>query len=126
MIQNQYDVTVCGAGVAGVAAALAAARRGMKTLLIEKTTQPGGLATGGLVLVYLALCDGKGNQMISGISEELLKVSNQYGPLDPNPHWQAGNGRYITRFSPASFVILAASSLAAFKVLAASRFAIAA
>ncbi|MBR2426041.1 MAG: FAD-dependent oxidoreductase [Lentisphaeria bacterium] len=105
MIQNQYDVTVCGAGVAGVAAALAAARRGMKTLLIEKTTQPGGLATGGLVLVYLALCDGKGNQMISGISEELLKVSNQYGPLDPNPHWQAGNGRYITRFSPASFVL---------------------
>lgn len=105
MIQNQYDVTVCGAGVAGVAAALAAARRGMKTLLIEKTTQPGGLATGGLVLVYLALCDGKGKQMISGISEELLKVSNQYGPLDPNPHWQAGNGRYITRFSPASFVL---------------------
>lgn len=105
MKQNLYDVTVCGAGVAGVAAALAAARRGMKTLLIEKTTQPGGLATGGLVLVYLQLCDGKGNQLISGISEELLKISNQYGPHEPNPHWKEGKGAYITRFSPASFVL---------------------
>ena len=105
MKQNLYDVTVCGAGVAGVAAALAAARRGMKTLLIEKTTQPGGLATGGLVLVYLQLCDGKGNQLISGISEELLKISNQYGPHEPNPHWKEGKGAYIARFSPASFVL---------------------
>jgi hypothetical protein len=105
MLQNHYDVTVCGAGVAGVAAALAAARRGMKTLLIEKTTQPGGLATGGLVLVYLQLCDGKGNQLISGISEELLKISNQYGPHEPNPHWKEGKGQYIARFSPSSFVL---------------------
>lgn len=105
MQDKKYDVTVCGAGVAGVAAALASARRGMKTLLIEKTTQPGGLATGGLVLVYLPLCDGNGNQMISGISEELLLLSNQYGPQDPNPDWIKGKGRYITRFSPASFVL---------------------
>ena len=105
MLQNQYDVTVCGAGVAGVAAALAAARRGMKTLLIEKTTQPGGLATGGLVLVYLQLCDGKGKQLISGISEELLLASNKYGPLDPTPNWKEGKGQDITRFSPSSFVL---------------------
>ena len=78
MVRKEYDVVICGGGVAGVAAALAAARRGMKTALIEKTILPGGLATSGLVLVYLPLCDGHGTQMIYGISEELLTVSNKY------------------------------------------------
>ena len=104
MFRKEYDAAVCGGGVAGVAAALAAARRGMKTALIEKTILPGGLATSGLVLVYLPLCDGKGNQMIYGISEELMAASNQYGPCGPNPEWRK-KGRYMTIFSPGSFVL---------------------
>ena len=36
-----YDVIVAGAGVAGVAAALAAAEEGAKVALIEKTIFPG-------------------------------------------------------------------------------------
>ena len=104
MFRKEYDVAVCGGGVAGVAAALAAARRGMKTALIEKTILPGGLATSGLVLVYLPVCDGKGTQMIYGISEELLNASNQYGPCNPNREWRK-SGRYMTIFSPGSFVL---------------------
>ena len=37
VFQRKYDVAVVGAGVAGVAAAVAAARRGRKVALIEKT-----------------------------------------------------------------------------------------
>ena len=48
-----YDVAVIGGGIAGVAAAIQAARSGMKTVLIEKTVLFGGLATTGLVNVYL-------------------------------------------------------------------------
>ena len=44
-----YDVAVAGGGVAGVAAAVEAARAGKKVVLIEKTTQLGGLATIGLI-----------------------------------------------------------------------------
>ena len=77
MEKKHYDIAVCGGGIAGVAAALAAARRGMKTVLIEKTILPGGLATSGLVLVYLPLCNTKGTQMIYGIAEELLIASNK-------------------------------------------------
>ena len=45
----QYDVAVIGGGVAGVAAALQAARSGKKTVLVEKTLLLGGLATSGLI-----------------------------------------------------------------------------
>ena len=55
---KQYDVAVVGAGVAGIAAAVQSAREGKKTVLLEKTVLPGGLATTGLIYIYLPLCDG--------------------------------------------------------------------
>ena len=72
MFVEDFDVAVCGGGVAGVAAAIAAARRGCRTVLIEKTLQPGGLAASGLILVYLPLCDGRGEQLLFGLPEELM------------------------------------------------------
>src|SRR5687768_15485906 len=39
------DVLVCGGGCAGLAAALASARRGAKTLLIERAGFAGGIVT---------------------------------------------------------------------------------
>ena len=102
---KHYDIAVCGGGIAGVAAALAAARRGMKTVLIEKTVLPGGLATSGLVLVYLPLCNSRGTQMIYGIAEELLIASNKYGPLTPDPDWKEKGRRYMVNFSPGSLVL---------------------
>ncbi|HEX2952133.1 MAG TPA: FAD-dependent oxidoreductase, partial [Armatimonadota bacterium] len=107
---EQYDIVVVGAGVAGIAAALAAARDGFKTALVEKTIIPGGLATSGLVFVYLPLCDGNGTQVTYGISEELLKLSFRYGPGNVPTDWREKRNahereRYSTCFSPASFVL---------------------
>ena len=48
-IAASYDVVVAGGGCAGVTAALAAARNGAKTLLIERESYLGGMLTGGLV-----------------------------------------------------------------------------
>ena len=42
---KQYDLIVCGAGCAGFCAAVAAARLGIKTALIEKYNTPGGILT---------------------------------------------------------------------------------
>lgn len=108
--QKQYDVLVAGAGVAGVAAALQAARMGLRTALIEKTVLFGGLATTGLINIYLPLCDGRGHQVTFGIAEELLRLSIKYGPGDVPAGWQesgehAERGRYRVAFSPASFVL---------------------
>lgn len=41
----KYDVIVCGCGSAGFCAAIAAARNGAKTALIEKYSAPGGILT---------------------------------------------------------------------------------
>ncbi|MDD5483140.1 MAG: FAD-dependent oxidoreductase [Kiritimatiellae bacterium] len=106
------DVAVCGGGIAGAAAALAAARHGAKVCLIEKENALGGLATLGNVALYLPLCDGMGRQVIGGISEELLKLSIADNPAALPACWKKGGNRrerlkkrYCAYFHPAYFML---------------------
>ncbi|MBO4632548.1 MAG: FAD-dependent oxidoreductase [Lentisphaeria bacterium] len=117
MKQMHYDVVVCGGGVAGVAAAVASARQGAKTVLIEKQCLLGGLATSGLIYIYLPLCDGKMTQVTFGIAEEMLKRCVEYGPFAVPEQWGGPKGgnpgcregalqnRYACCFSPAGFTL---------------------
>jgi hypothetical protein len=50
-VAAKADVVVVGGGPAGFAAALAAARNGVKVILLERYNYLGGLASGGMVLV---------------------------------------------------------------------------
>jgi hypothetical protein len=61
---GEYDVIVCGGGMAGAGAALAAARAGCKTLLVERETALGGLATIGLVNIPLDFAKGISGEML--------------------------------------------------------------
>ena len=109
-----YDVAVCGGGIAGIAAALAAARHNARVLLIEKQYLLGGLATSGLVTFYLPLCDGTGRQVSFGIAEELLRLSVKDGAENPVPrNWFYGEGgktekdkRFETSFNAQVFAVL--------------------
>ncbi|MBV7404894.1 FAD-dependent oxidoreductase [Enterobacter sp. ENT03] len=60
------DVVVTGAGPAGVAAAIAAARAGKQVILLERSAQPGGMATLGNVSIFMTV----GN--LTGIYKELI------------------------------------------------------
>ncbi len=107
-----FDVIVVGGGVAGACAAVAAAREGCRTVVIEKETVPGGLATLGLVAYYLPLCDGAGHQVAGGLAEEMLRLSIKYGPGEiPQPWRDAGSTeerkkqRYALQFNPPSFAL---------------------
>lgn len=78
-VSDKCDVLVAGGGIAGIAAAMAAAREGAKVTLIEREYMLGGLATLGLIAIYLPLCDGAGHQVSFGIAEELLRLSILFG-----------------------------------------------
>ncbi len=51
---GRYDVVVAGGGTSGAPAAIAAARRGAKTLVLEYLTDLGGVGTTGLIGYYCA------------------------------------------------------------------------
>jgi len=111
-VMDFSDVIVAGGGIAGIAAALSAARHGLRVLLMEKSAILGGLATLGLINWYEPLCDGDGQQMTTGIAEELLKLSIAYGYDNLPDRWGgSGNkrthdqGRYATAFNPSVFAL---------------------
>lgn len=74
-VSGSFDVVVVGGGIAGVAAAVAAARNSVSVCLLDKQSAVGGLATLGNVTIWLPICDGRGRQVIGGLGEELLKLS---------------------------------------------------
>lgn len=74
-VYDSADVVVAGGGIAGVAAALSAARSGASAILLENTCTLGGLATVGNVTVYLPIDDGCGRVVMGGIARELLDLS---------------------------------------------------
>ena len=106
IIRESYDVIVVGGGIAGVSAAVTAARQGASVFLIEKNVNLGGLATNGLISWYEPLCDGKGKQMLFGMAQELLQLAIRYS-FDNLPEAWGGSspkeGRYATFFSPTVF-----------------------
>ncbi len=83
----EADVVVAGGGPAGVAAALAAARGGAKTVLIERYSHLGGLATGGLVLILSGFDDGK-QSLFGGIPMDMLmRLRETNGCLSTRGGW---------------------------------------
>lgn len=70
--KNGYDVIVCGGGPAGVAAAIAASRKGAKTLLIERGGCLGGFWTRGMLtwLIDTEDKDGLINEVLEALVQE--------------------------------------------------------
>lgn len=107
-----HDVVVAGAGVAGVAAAVTARRAGRSVLLLEKSLTMGGLATSGLINLFVPMCNGRGVQIIKGLCDELmcLSVRDGYDTLpkewaNGDPGEKANGTRLATRYSSNIFAM---------------------
>ena len=71
---SDYDVIVVGSDPDGIAAALSAARNGMKTLLLSKDSTPGGLYTLG-ALNFIDVPETRdGTLLVGGIYEEFVNA----------------------------------------------------
>ena len=89
-IYGEYDVIVVGGGTSGVAAAIASARAGAKTILIERLGILGGQmnVSGPPGFAYAYMFNPRGEQIIAGIMEEthqrLLKAGHALPHTTPD------------------------------------------
>jgi hypothetical protein len=90
----QFDVVVAGAGSAGSTAAIAAARSGAKTLLIERFGFLGGTSTAVLDTFYGFYTPGSRSlKVVGGIADDVVKGLWSYGACLERPNtYGAGTG----------------------------------
>lgn len=84
-LKYKCDVAVVGGGPAGFCAAVAAARNGADTVLVEQSGFGGGMATSALVGPFMTSYNKSGTQMIvRGMFEEVIdRLVAQNGAIHP-------------------------------------------
>lgn len=94
------QVLVVGGGSAGVAAAVAAARSGADTMLVERAGALGGLASGGLIILLLTLDDGRGQQVVGGLCQEVTeRVATRGAAFFPPKHdWGSADETLVAHY----------------------------
>ena len=88
------DVCVIGAGSAGSTAAIAAARTGAKTLLVDRLPFLGGTSTAVLDTFYGFYTPGsKSRKVVGGIGDDVVAALRDLGPVVERPNtYGAGTG----------------------------------
>src|SRR5499427_7094732 len=99
-ITHRADVVVVGGGVAGVSAAIAAARSGADTLLIERYGALGGNLTIGLLEASMSFHDRKGKQLIGGIPDEIVQRLKAAGGSVGHVEDDVGYSGTVTPYDP--------------------------
>ncbi|MFE6758135.1 FAD-dependent oxidoreductase [Streptomyces sp. NPDC057684] len=84
------DIVVVGGGTAGVAAAVAAARAGARTLLVERYGSLGGTLTSvslGSLCGYFTVREGKALPVVGGLAEEIVRALQDRDGIANPKHW---------------------------------------
>jgi len=116
-IYGEYEVVVLGGGPAGIAAAVAAARAGRRTLLVERYGFLGGMGTAAGVTNFCGLhanVHGAMHRVVQGIASDLLDRIDRLDGLN-KPHLILGK-IFAQAYDTAAYKIAADDLLAAHKV----------
>src|SRR5579862_5699416 len=91
-----FDVLVVGGGNAGCAAAIAAARRGARTLLVERYGFLGGTATAAMVGPWMTFHSGN-ERIVGGIAQEIVERLTRNGG---SPGHVSDSSDYVATITP--------------------------
>jgi len=104
-VHGEYEVVVLGGGPAGIAASVAAARAGRKTLLVERYGFLGGMGTAAGVTNFCGLhanVYGEIQQVVHGVADGLLERIARLGGLN-EPHSLFGHKIVAQAYDTAAF-----------------------
>lgn len=107
-IFKEADVVVVGGGPAGIAAAVASARNGAETILLERYGHLGGLASGGMVNLIMPMSDGTNTPQIAGICQEVIDRLDAVGAaLHPRMEdLGSSKAELVDHWRPYSFCVI--------------------
>lgn len=114
-LRGEFDVAVLGGGPAGMAAAIAAAQAGARTLLIESYGFLGGMGTAAGVTNFCGLhanIHGEIRQVVHGIADDILARIRALGGLS-EPHLLFGGKAAAQAYDNAAFKIAADQAVVA-------------
>ena len=115
---GEYEVVVLGGGPAGIAAALAAGRRGRSTLLVERYGFLGGAGTAAGLSTFCglhAVVHGKHEQVVHGVADDILDRLAAMEGLN-KPHLTVQNKIQAQAYDISAFKIAADELMAEAKV----------
>src|SRR5512141_3016985 len=102
--EASVDVLVVGGGMAGVAAAIAAARGGARTMLVDKNGWLGGLGMWGTGLhsffnIFAAHPAVQRHRVVAGIAQDLVDLTQAAGGGIGHVHMDRG-GDFVSMVTP--------------------------
>lgn len=100
-VEADYDVVVCGAGAAGIGAAVGAAKTGARVCLVEKYGFLGGAATNAQVLAYCGLFQQGQTPVraVAGVGQEVVSELKKHR-LDGEAFRSETTGNWIVLLDP--------------------------
>lgn len=107
----EADVVVIGGGPAGINAAIAAGRQGVRTVLVERYGFVGGMSTAAMVYPWMTFHNDRGDQVIKGIAQEIVERLQQRGGSPGHLRDTVGFVYSLTPYHPEIFQVVAVEML---------------